>query len=283
MSNFDFYDLAVETDNIDLDVKSKSKKQPKGITKNIINECEHTDTIFENGNELCVECGEEIFKDIANDKEWRYYGHSDNKHTSDPTRCQVRKSEDRNIYKDVKNMGFSEKIVNTANKFYNEVTKGKIYRGNSRKAIVFATIFHSFKLSGKPQSCESLINIFKLERKAGLKGLKHVNLNAPKDSPIRTTYITPVNLIDEIMDKFITTPAQKDEVKKLYVEVKNKSSKLNRSRPQSTSAGIIYYWIRLNNKEISIKDYVKKVGLSELTINKISKEIADVLGTPDIL
>ena len=123
----------------------------------------------------------------------------------------------------------------------------------------------------------------KLERKAGLKGLKHVNLNAPKDSPIRTTYITPVNLIDEIMDKFITTPAQKDEVKKLYVEVKNKSSKLNRSRPQSTSAGIIYYWIRLNNKEISIKDYVKKVGLSELTINKISKEIADVLGTPDIL
>ena len=31
MSNFDFYDLALETDNIDLDVKFKSKKQPKGI------------------------------------------------------------------------------------------------------------------------------------------------------------------------------------------------------------------------------------------------------------
>ena len=94
MSNFDFYDLALETDNIDLDLTSKSKKQPKGITKSIT-ECDHNDTIFENGNELCVDCGEEIFKDIANDKEWRYYGHSDNKHTSDPTRCQVRKSEDR--------------------------------------------------------------------------------------------------------------------------------------------------------------------------------------------
>ena len=108
-------------------------------------------------------------------------------------------------------------------------------------------------LSGRPQSCETLINIFKLDRKAALKGLKHVNLNSPKESPIRSTYITPINLIDEIMDKFITTQAQKDEVKKIYQEVKNKSSRLNRSRPQSTSAGIIYYWICLNKKNISIK------------------------------
>ena len=81
------------------------------------------------------------------------------------------------------------------------------------------------------------------------------------------------------MDKFITTQAQKDEVKKIYQEVKNKSSRLNRSRPQSTSAGIIYYWICLNKKNISMKEYVKKVGLSELTINKIAREISDVLET----
>ena len=275
MTDFDLFDLAnKETQSVDI-----STRCARDIDKCDLFECKHTNIINENGNCLCVDCGEEISKDILNDKEWTYYGNVDTKHMSDPTRCQVRKLEERTIYKDVKNLGFSEKIINTANKFYSQVTNGKIFRGNSRKAIVFATIFHAFKLSGRPQSCETLINIFKLDRKAALKGLKHVNLNSPKESPIRSTYITPINLIDEIMDKFITTQAQKDEVKKIYQEVKNKSSRLNRSRPQSTSAGIIYYWICLNKKNISMKEYVKKVGLSELTINKIAREISDVLET----
>ena len=215
MTDFDLFDLAnKETQSVDI-----STLCARDIDKCDLFECKHTNIINENGNCLCVDCGEEISKDILNDKEWTYYGNVDTKHMSDPTRCQVRKLEERTIYKDVKNLGFSEKIINTANKFYSQVTNGKIFRGNSRKAIVFATIFHAFKLSGRPQSCETLINIFKLDRKAALKGLKHVNLNSPKESPIRSTYITPINLIDEIMDKFITTQAQKDEVKKIYQEV----------------------------------------------------------------
>ena len=43
-------------------------------------------------------------------------------------------------------MGFSDKIISKANKLYDEVTSGNIYRGNSRKAIVFACIFHAYKL-----------------------------------------------------------------------------------------------------------------------------------------
>lgn len=282
MSEFELYDRAL------LEYEKNKKTKESDISEadensSDIEECLHKNITTENNVCLCIDCGEEMDKDLTHDKEWRYYGQSDNRHTSDPNRCQIRKIEDRNIYKDVKNMGFSDKIVNNANKFYTQVTKGKIYRGNSRKAIVFACIFHSFKLSGRPQSCETLITIFNLDRKAGLKGLKHVNLNAPKDSPIRTTYITPVNLIDEIMDKFIASSSQKEEVKKLYTDVKNKSSRLNRSRPQSVSSGVIYYWICLKKKDISIKEFTKKVGLSELTVNKIAKEIAEVLGTPDVI
>lgn len=54
-------------------------------------------------------------KQIHNTKEWRYYGQSDTRHSSDPNRVYIRKSEERNIYKDVENMSFSEKIVNEAN------------------------------------------------------------------------------------------------------------------------------------------------------------------------
>lgn len=251
--------------------------------------CNHTNISNENGIIYCNDCGEQITNDISK-KDWRDSDNTDSLYTMDPTRCQMRKVEDRSIYKDVENLGFSDKIVELANELYLEVTKNdkknnndpdtyKICRGNSRKALVFACIFHSYKLSNQPQSCESLIRAFNLDRKSGLKGLKHVNLNVSKKSPVRTTYITPGNLIDEIMDNFNATREQKDEVMRLYEKVSNKSSNLNRSRPQSVASGLVFYWIIITKKSISLQDFTEKVKLSELTINKKCKEIAKILGT----
>lgn len=241
-------------------------------------ECKHKNIVNENSVTLCTDCGKELEKTIFQDKEWRYYGQSDNKRTSDPNRVHIRKLDERSIYKDVENMGFSEKIVSLANQIYIQVTKGQIFRGNSRKAIVFACVYQSFKIHGKPQSHENLIKIFDINKKTSLKGLKHVNLNIPKDSPIHTTYITPVNIIEDIMDKFKATDDQKKEVINIYNQIKNKSSKINRSRPQSIASGLTYFWISLKNINISLKDFSKKVELSELTISKIAKEISDILG-----
>lgn len=245
--------------------------------------CYHNDLINENGILSCVLCGEEISHSINHEKEWRYYGASDSKRSSDPNRVQMRKSDEKNILKDVENMGFSDTIVTKADSLYTQVTKGQIYRGNSRKAIVFACIFHAYKLSGNHQTPENLIKLFGLDRKNGLKGLKIVNVNAPKDSQIHTSYITPEHLVNDIMDKFKATPIQKQEVIDLYDKIRNKSSKLNRSRPQSVAAALTYYWILIKNINISIKDFAKKVDLSELTINKNTKEVALVLGNPGII
>jgi transcription initiation factor TFIIIB Brf1 subunit/transcription initiation factor TFIIB len=240
--------------------------------------CLHKNVLNENGVNICYDCGVEIDKTIFQDKEWRYYGTSDNKRTSDPNRVHIRKVEDRSIFKDVENMKFSDKIVALANQIYIQVTKGQIYRGNSRKSIIFACVFHSLKLSGKPESHETLMKIFDLNKKTGLKGLKIVNLNAPKDSIIHTTYITPANIIEDIMNKFEATNEQKTEVLNLYNKIKNKSSKINRSRPGSIASGLVYFWISLKNINVSLKDFAKKVELSELTIMKISKEISEILG-----
>ena len=245
--------------------------------------CEHSNFTSEGSIIYCTDCGEEIEKNIYQDKEWRYYGQGDNKRTSDPNRVIPRKFEDRNIYKDVENMGFGDKVVHLANQIYTQVTKGQIFRGNSRRAIIFGCIFHAFKLQGKPQSHDKLIKIFDLNRKIGLKGLKHINLNASKDSLIHTTYITPENLIDDIMDKFKATSEQKKEVIELYNKVKNKSSKINRARPQSVSASITYFWICHKGLDISLKDFAKKADLSELTIDRLTKEISEVLKIPLVL
>lgn len=274
MSEFDLFKQALNTYK-----KKNTKLSENKSTESKDSICPHTTLINEKGVDLCFDCGTEINKKIMHEKEWRFYGSSDNRHSSDPNRVHGRKSDERTIYKDVENMGFSDKIVQIANKIYSDVTKGEIFRANSRRSIVFACIFHSYKLSGKPQSHEKLLHIFNLTRKTCLKGLKHVSQNAPRGSKIRTTYITPVNLLEDIMDQFSATKEQKKEVIEIYYKIKNKSSRLNRSRPQSVASAIVFYWICMKKKKISIKEFTKKVTLSELTVTKIAKEISEVLGT----
>ena len=271
MADFDLFEMAMNEYN------ATSKDNINEDEEIIPEDCIHSNYTSEGSVICCTDCGQELEKNMFQDKEWRYYGQSDNKRTSDPNRVIPRKFEDRNIYKDVENMGFSDKIVYLANQIYTQVTKGQIFRGNSRRAIVFASIFHSFKLSGKPQSHDKLIKIFDLNRKIGLKGLKHVNLNAPKDSLIHTTYITPENLIEDIMDKFKATKDQKLEVIEFYNKIKNKSSKINRARPQSVASSLTYFWICYKGMDISLKEFAKKSDLSELTIDRLAKEIASVL------
>lgn len=271
MSDFILFNQALDEFN------KLSIKEDLEIINPDIQVCSHENIVNEKGITICIDCGEEIQQKIDHDKEWRYYGQNDNKHNSNPNRVQMRKNEERSIYKDVESLGFSESIISKANKLYAQVTQGKIFRGNSRKAIVFACVFHAYKISDKPQSHDKLIKIFNLNRKTGLKGLKYVNLCAPKNSKIRTTYITPINLVEEIMDQFSATEDQKHEVFEIYEKVKNKSSKLNRSRPQSVASGVVFYWICKKDKDITLKDFAKKVTLSELTINKMTKEINEIL------
>src|SRR3990167_117969 len=225
--------------------------------------CNHINIDTDKGTTVCIDCGEELCQASSSKKD-----------IDESTRVQARKVDSSGIYKDVENLGFSEIVINKANKIYTQVTSGQIHRGKARKAIVFACVYHSLKCYKNPLSHERLIEIFEISRKDGIKGLKHVNLKAPRDSEIRTTYITPINLVDEIMDQFNATNSQKQEVKKIYEQIHNKSSKLNRSRPKSVTSSLVYYWICKRKMDISLKDFTKKVGLSELTITKLAKEIA---------
>jgi transcription initiation factor TFIIIB Brf1 subunit/transcription initiation factor TFIIB len=242
-------------------------------------ECTHENVVFEKSVCICVNCGIEIQEELIEEKEWRY---QTNNYVTDMNKVQMRKQEERSIRRDVENLGFSENIIAYADELYKTVTKEKIFRGNSRKAIIFACIFNAFKKFDKPQSHESLIQTFNLKKKVGLKGLKQVNLALPKDYKSKISHIKVETIIDEIMTKFAASPEQKSEVQELYTLIKNKSSKINRSRPQSIASGIVFFWICLKGKNINLKEFAKRVCLSELTINKIIKEINEVISAQKI-
>lgn len=257
--------------------------QLKATQKHIEAVCKHQTILLENNNRICELCGELLSKDVSYERDWRFYGSQDTKHSQDPNRCHFRKMEEISIYRDVDKLGFSEKIVLYANQLYEEVTQKKIFRGNSRKGIIFACVFHSYKIHGVPLTCESLISIFNIRRKTALEGIKYVNLNAKKDSAFRNYQISEENIIMEIMDKFYATDDQKREIIRLYNNIRDKSALLNRSRPQSMAAGLVRYFIIKHGKHVPMSVFKSKVNLSELTINRIVKEITRILENPSII
>ena len=264
MSDFDLLDNLITEYN-----KESSSDE------DVVCGCAHRDVTMENGVNICADCGEEIDRPILYTKDWAYY--SAGSMRSDPTRVHARKVEEKTISKDVAGMNFSDKIVSKANDIYMECTKGQIYRGGSRKAIIFACIFHAYKIMGNHQTPDSLIRVFGLTRKAGLKGMKIVNVNIPRDSEVHQTKISPDHIIGDIMGKFMATEEQVEEVCAIYTRIYNRSSKLNRARPQSVAAAVIYYWISKNNIQIDIKDFADNTNLSELTIKKNTKEVEKVI------
>ncbi len=238
--------------------------------------CEHTNIITEKGISTCEECGEELERALSFDKEYRFNSPSEMKNVADPNIVNISKTEDRSIYKDVENLGFSETIIAKANKIYTQITNGKIFRGESRKGIVYGCIFRAYLIYATPIPHEKLTSLFKIKEKVALKGLKMVNNLAPRDSEIRIAHIKPFDLIDNMMEIFNASKKQIEEVKSLYTKIENHSSNLNRSYPQSVAAGLIYYWIKQKKKDISLKNFSSKINLSELTITKICVEIERV-------
>jgi hypothetical protein len=258
----------VETDTSSYEVSNN---------KSEIENCLHLNTINESDIILCNDCGLELFKMMLYEKDWAYKKGINDTKIQDSSRCFIRRSEDKTIYKDVENLGFPEKIINMANDIFDKVTKGKTYRGNSRKAIVFGCIFNSCKITGHPCSCDLLREIFSLDRKIVLKGLKYVNLNAPK--MINSNYITPIELIGEYFRKHHLPDEHRLEVISLYNKTKDKSSVITRSRPQSIANSYIYYYLskKLGVNNFKLKEFSKAVNLSELTISKICREISRIV------
>jgi hypothetical protein len=253
------------------------------VKGNISNEkaCMHVLTVVEGITKLCLDCGAEIEKVQTFEREWRCY---DTDAKRNPARCIARKAEAMIIFKDLENMGIGEHVISVANEIYVQVTKGQIKRGkSSRKAIIAACLFHAYKRLGLPKSCDALRELFKdsnLLKSDFLHGFKHVALNMDKATGMHTTYITPQDIIYELMGILNATLEQRDAAIGFYEMLEPHSRLFKESRPQSVAAGVVFHYINNKNTQgasMTIKDFSAKVKISELTINKIRNEILRIM------
>jgi transcription initiation factor TFIIIB Brf1 subunit/transcription initiation factor TFIIB len=250
--------------------------------KDITDICLHKHITNNNEVEICSDCGIEMYKELSLEPEWRFYGNNDSKHSSDPSRCYIRKVDEKNIFKDIQKYDFPVNIGREINTSYLEVTKGQIRRGNFRKSIIFACSFNSYKNQGNPQNPEELREKFGLTKKEASRGLTFYNLNK-KDKRKKPIYISPVSFIPRVMQKFNANKFHISKVTELYMRIHNRSKLLNRSNPQSVISGLVYYYFKLIGGNITCPKFSKIVKLSDITISRISKNISEILMTTDVL
>ena len=237
--------------------------------------CFHEHKEIKDGVEICTDCGTELQKELSLEPEWRFYKEHDTKSISDPSRCHLRKLEEKTIRKDLEQLHFPEDIVTESCRLYDIITHGETKRGKYRQALLYASTYFAFKNKNMPQIPSDLGTKFKLQKKDQSKGLKQFQLHSPASFISSPSY---ENFIPEILKYFKCSQKHIDTVITLYRRVNKKSKLLQRSNPQSVIAGTIYYYFTIMiGGSITPIDFSRKVGLSYLTILKISKDIGLIL------
>ena len=235
-------------------------------------DCSHSNTLMENGQEICYDCGEALSSEFVAGPEWCNYGDNSGE---DMCRVQFRKKHEKGIQAELENLGFSNQIITKANEMYMEVTNGGIKRGTSRKAIIFSCVFNAYLETDVKHTSEELREIFKLQRRDASRALTEFRKSYKSRASL---FISPVYFIPIILEKFHATDNHKSQIIKLYEFLKDQNIPgIKGSNPKSISAGIIFYYLHLIDKVMDIDNFSEISGLSKITILKIFKSLTDTL------
>ena len=238
--------------------------------------CSHESTEVVNGIIECVYCGERLEQVVDQDQEWRYYGAEDSKNHSDPSRCQVRKVQEKGIRKFLEKLNLPHQVINLADQYYQEVTQGEIKRGKMRLGIIYACVFEAYWIINKLQLPNQLLKLFNIDKKVAIRGSTFF---LRRRSNTERKYITAEHFIPKICALFNFTKEAVQEVIDLYHQVVKKSSQLDHSYPQSVSCGCVYYMMKSKNIDVSSEQFGKQVELSSITVQKKALEIENILNS----
>lgn len=286
VSNLDFYDpedddfCDEETEYIELfgsrenyEIFRKKVEQSSNI------DCKHKEVFEESGFNVCKTCGEQLVV-ISHDAEWRYY--SDGRSSRDPSRCHKLKSQSNSLEKIFtdKNIQLPDAIKNEIEQRYIKITKGSTTRGDRRLGIVAACNFYVCQDMDDNRTSDEIRNLYGIPKKKMSEGVRKY-LEVFREA--RVKLLKPEDLIRRILPKAGIQFSHYKNILQICKQVENRSSMIEQSQPQSVAAAIVYLYLCMHpqyKKELGLTTtvYAQKVGLSDMTVNKLTNEASEIVG-----
>ncbi len=247
-------------------------------------ECKHISKIQNSsGYYVCQDCGIEIeIYDYS--PEWRSYSTSGGKYNP---RCKTYNYKNKNI-----ELVFEKHDINVSPFIISEVEDRyckcvqSTYRGKNRDAIIAVCYYFVLKDFGEYRTTDYIRSQFGLKKKDISFGL---NRYYELYSDVAVDEVTPKKLIKWKMDLVgLDIKDHYYKITRICDYIQNASEPIIKSAPQSIAVSVIYFYL-CDNKELKSelgltkKKFAKKALISDITINKLVKEIARLCGKEDII
>ena len=224
--------------------------------------CPHT-TIetCDSGEKLCSLCGELL--------------HQNNLIVENIGSMKQRRKRECTLFNDIPHF-ISEKTRDVAIDIYREVTKNTNTR-TMRKAILIACVHRASTICEESVSFDDLIEISGLKSFKACRGINYVSESLSKNSQYATHFFRSDSMIISSLMKNIGLEDQTPHIANIVKIVTNSSSLFNISHYKSVVCGCIFFWLVINERNISLAKFAQEVNVSHMTIKKKHFEIKVVI------
>jgi len=172
-------------------------------------------------------------------------------------------------------VSLSKCIIDEAKILYKSISNKKISRGDNRKGLIAATVYHACKTKNVPRSTKEIAKIFNIKIGIMTKGIKQFYDLYNSIHKKNINFKTPTQPVDFI-ERFISLLNLPDNICELSntIAIKAFDNKLTyKNTPPSIAVGCIYLACNVMNYPCNKKQISKKCNISEVTINKCFKKL----------
>ena len=281
------------------------------IKKNQCKYCHNYDIIEEAGSRICQNCGIIDGMIIDSQQEWRYYGASDNKFSSDPSRCghssnslfdevqfggilkgygnekfrrlikwnsiRYKDKSLMNIYKYIQDICKEGEIpycvTDKARYMYKTVSEDVIKRGVSRSALIASCVYYACKDKNIPRKRREISELFGISISRMTVGCNVFKNIMFTINPNFVNNLSPSTVEEFIKRNCILLGVDNDH-RDICLYIANIVDKLGIAMdniPSSISVGCIFLMCQNFNINITKKVISSKCNISQVTISKTYK------------
>ena len=256
------------------------------VTQNLVSRilpsnCDHSAASEVNGLWVCSSCGIESDILLFN-SEWKGYDSNVQSRIAAPHG----NNRESSLIRELRAYGINDSVINLTMKKFFEVVGKKTVRNDRRKSIIAVCLLFAYREHGENRTIDDVRKLFNLDRKKVSSARREYYSHFKNDM---LSEITPEHLLHRILVLTQIPFKHYLNLQAIARSIKNASTTLIRSNPQSVASGITFFYLLtyapnllntfFQNDERWLTNFAEKLDLSEITVKKLTKEVKNAFSS----